>query len=307
MSSQDLQQAFDGESDAQDVANHVATCTPCNSALEVLQTQRDAVHYLSEPTGEQSPQSAVEHILTQSARAGREKLADLLYEMAKACLIVVPDFKRRVERRVEPRDAPVVSGELRSINSRLDDADAANDVTPLPQTTPEENRALSVARSCLTILENVEGESERGSLARSQLLMFEGNPSEAEELMDRLLATSVSSENRVLAQRNKMLASIRQEHYREAIKYGESVRRDGNDDPAILFNLAVSNAWLRDVSGFELAATGVGTLLSSGQHSWLSELVSYELPRFAQVLGLDEIEIQRAFGIGLTGSEEALS
>jgi len=296
MTPQDLQRAFDGEAGAQDVAGHVAGCAPCNSALELLQTQRDAVHYLSEPAGDQPPQAAVEHILAESARAGREKLADLLYELAKACLIVLPDLKRRVERRVEPRDAPIVSGELRAINSRLDDADASIDVTPVPQTTPEEDRALGVARSCLTILENVEGKTERCCLAVSQLLIFENKPQKAESVLDSLLDSDAKLVHRELVQRNRMLSLIRQERCEEAVEIGLASLKDHPNDCVFLYNLAVAHAHLGDRPQFESVCAALGKHIGIEGPQWLVDLIVYEIPRLASDLKMSPSEVEDCLG-----------
>ncbi|MHC5211295.1 MAG: hypothetical protein ACYTG2_11305 [Planctomycetota bacterium] len=167
-----LHKTFDKEPSAPDVAGHVARCAPCSDALGALQTQRDAVQFLA--GGEAGPatadRTAIEQILSATARTGREKLADLLYELAKACLIVLPDLERRIERKAEPREAPVVAGELRTINSRLDSSRSGVSLDGVPTQTPEEARALAAADACLRILANVEGNTERQQLAYSQVL-----------------------------------------------------------------------------------------------------------------------------------------
>jgi hypothetical protein len=303
MTPQDLQRAFDGEAGAQDVAGHVAGCAPCNSALELLQTQRDAVHYLSEPAGDQPPQAAVEHILAESARAGRERLADLLYELAKACLIVLPDLKRRVERRVEPRDAPIVSGELRAINSRLDDADASIDVTPVPQTTPEEDRALGVARSCLTILENVEGKTERCCLGLSQVSIFDGRPEVAEQLLSELLSSGQFVEHRDYAFRNYSHSLLRQRKYEEVVTVGEEALREFPRDGMLLFNVAVALAYLKDKQQFREYSRAVGKIITDDSATWLLDLVRFEVPRIAGEFQTSESEIADCFELSCESGE----
>jgi len=304
LSSGDLQRGFDGEGGAQDVATHVASCDPCGSALEVLQTQRDAVQFLTGTSVIRPAHTAVEHILANSARAGREKLADLLYEMAKACLIVLPDLKRRIERKVEPREVPVVANELRSINSRLEKVDGAVALRDVPQQTPEEARALKVARSCLTILDNVEGESERQQLAWSQVLIFESNPAEAERVLRRLLDSGDSLAHRELAQRNAMLALIRQGKYVDAIEVGDVAIEERPADVSILFNLAVSHAYLGDRRHFDRVARILASEVANGAPRWVIDALRYEVPRFAEILAESSVAVERSFGL-VTGAKES--
>ena len=297
-----LQRGFDGEGGAQDVASHVAGCDPCGSALELLQTQRDAVLFLTASAVVKPAHTAVEQILSSTARAGRAKLADLLYEMAKACLIVLPDLKRRIERKVEPREVPVVASELQSINSRLELTDGAVALRDVPHQTPEEARALKVARSCLAILDNVEGASERQQLAWSQVLMFERKPAEAERVLRSLLASPSGLDHVELVQRNTMLSLIRQEKCEEAISLGRQFLNDRPDDSVVLLNLAVAHAHLRQVSAFEAVAQRLATLCTTTAPTWVGSLLHFEVPRLADDLGVDRVTVSRLLGFS-AGSE----
>ena len=297
LSSVELQRGFDGEAGAQDVAGHVASCDPCGSALELLQTQRDAVQFLTGTSVIRPADTAVEQILTTTARAGREKLADLLYEMSKACLIVLPDLKLRIERKVEPRQVPVVSSELRSINVRLEMTDGSITLSDVPKQTPEEARALKVARNCLAILDNVEGASERQQLAWSQLLIFEGNPAEAERALRKLLETGVSAVNHQFALRNVLMALNQQRKYAESAEFAERALLEYPDDCALLYNLSVAVASLRDRERFRAVSSRFAGLAQRGLPEWLRGAVRYEVPNFASTLGMSPADIQECFGL----------
>jgi hypothetical protein len=303
LSSGELQRGFDGEAGAQDVATHVASCDPCGSALEVLQTQRDAVQFLTGTSVIRPAHTAVEHILANSARAGREKLADLLYEMAKACLIVLPDLKRRIERKVEPREVPVVANELRSINSRLEKVDGAVALRDVPQQTPEEARALKVARSCLTILDNVEGDSERQQLAWSQVLIFEGNPAEAERVLRGLLASDRLLSHRELAQRNAMYAFMQQRKYGDALALGLEALAERADDCVVLYNMAVCHASLRNRSQFDAVSHRLAQHVAHGSPEWLVQLLKYEVDNFAKSLNTSPSDVAASFSLQSDGSQ----
>jgi hypothetical protein len=99
-----------------------------------------------------------------------------------------------------------VASELQSINSRLELTDGSIALRDVPHQTPEEARALKVARSCLAILDNVEGASERQQLAWSQVLIFEGKPAEAEQVLRSLIDRDVSPENRHHVLRNTTMS-----------------------------------------------------------------------------------------------------
>jgi tetratricopeptide (TPR) repeat protein len=292
-----LHQNFDNEPNAPDVAGHVAHCVPCSDALSALQTQRDAVQFLSGPEAgaDISDRTAIEQILAATARTGREKLADLLYELAKACLIVLPDLKRRIERKAEPREAPLVAGELRTINSRLEASRAGVALDGVPAQTPEEARALGAADACLHILENVEGETERQQLALSQVLLFRDQPTAAEQLLQRLLQADRLLKYRDLVQRNTILSMIRQEKYAEAVELGEDVLAERPGDSCLLFNLAVAYAHLRDLKGFDRVAAELAASMKRCAPSWLVTVLRYEIPRFAEDLDVDQRRVDQCF------------
>jgi len=283
----------------------VASCDPCGSALELLQTQRDAVQFLTGTSVIRPAHTAVEHILANSARAGREKLADLLYEMAKACLIVLPDLKRRIERKVEPREVPVVANELRSINSRLETVDGAVVLRDVPQQTPEETRALKVARSCLTILDNVEGESERQQLAWSQVLIFESNPAEAERVLKRLLDGGVSCGNLGYALQNTTMSLNQQKRFADSVEFAQRALAQCPNDCVLLYNLSVALASLRDPQQFKAVSTRFAELVPKGIPDWLRRLISFEAANFAERLDMSQGDVVRCFGLS-TASEESV-
>jgi len=305
LSSDALHRGFDGEGDAQDVAGHVAGCDPCGTALELLRAQRDAVQFLTASSVVTPGHTAVEGILASSARAGREKLADLLYEMAKACLIVLPDLKRRIERKVEPREVPVVSNELRSINSRLENSDGAVALREVPQQTPEEARALRVARTCLEILDNVEGPSERQQLAWSQVLIFEGQPADAERVLRRLLARGVSDANCIHVLRNTTMSLNEQRRYRDSVEFAKSALSQCPNDCILLYNLAVSLASLKAQPEFRAVSSRLAELGSQEMPTWLRRLISFEAANFADRLDMTQSEVFRCFGLSSSPGDVA--
>lgn len=305
MRNADLQRAFDSESGARNIASHVTGCDPCGNVLAVLQTQRDALSFLATTRAFEADDTAVGYILATSARAGRAKLADLLYEMSKACLTILPNFKRRVERRVEPRGTTVVAAELRAIASRASTTASGATVLHIPSGTVAEANALSVAGKCLTILENVEGSSERQCLAYSQFLIFSERPADAEALLRTLIESGRALIHRELADWNLMHSLMRQRRHAEAVEIGRAALLLRPSDGVVLFNLAASHACLRERDEFEAASAKLKSLLESSDHGapeWLITLLRFEAPQFASCFDLSLDVVMRKFG--LSGVED---
>ena len=296
----DLQRSFDGEGDAPLVADHVTGCDSCNTALVLLQAQRDAVSYLTSAPSRISAKTAVERILMEAASSGRNKLADLLYETAKACLVMLPNVKRRIERRVEPRGFATVTSELKTIASRLGTTATGVTLLHLQDVPLGESNALSTASTCLSILENVEGQSERQCLAYSQVLIFSGNPVAAEDLLRRVLARGDELAHKDLAEWNIMFAMMRQRKHADAVNFGTAVLLQRPDDGVILYNLAACYAWLRNHERFEAMSARLASLLArsdEGAPEWLISLLRHEAPEFASCFDLTIEAIERKFGL----------
>ena len=301
MSSEFLHLAFDKEdkSHTERVARHVSNCDPCETALQLLQAQRDALAFLTH-VGVSNQRTGVEYLLARSAQAGRESLASLLYEMAKACLVMLPNLKRRIERRIEPRTVAVVTQDLRAMNARLGTTATGVTILHVPPEIPTEPRALATASSCLQVLQNVEGETERQVLALSQVLIFQAKPAEAESILRELLARTQPLEHRDLAQWNLMLALMRQKRYVEVIEFGQGALNERPNDFMVLYNLAASFAALRKRAEFEAMSDRLAKELATrdgGPPEWLIGLLRFEVPNFAECFGASPAEIERRFGL----------
>ena len=308
LNSDALQQAIDREDKlaAEAVASHVSQCDPCSTTLSVLQSQRDALQFLLADTSRPTDSAAIQRILRRSAKAGRDKLADLLYELSKACLVMLPNLRRRVERRVEPRGPTTVANELQRVAARLGTTATGVTMVYQPTATPTEDGAISTARACLQILENVEGPSERQCLAMSQVLIFEDKPNESELLLKALLRSSKSLAHSDLAEWNLMLSLMRQRRYPEAIDFGRRVIVDRPNDAVILYNLSACHASLRQPTEFDSVSKRLAQLMAStekGPPEWLINLIRYEAPNFAECLGISAAEVERRFGLATTRTE----
>jgi hypothetical protein len=288
----------DGGPQAKDLAEHIAGCEPCSSALHALELQGDAVAELARGAGGAGAGgTAVETILRVAARSGSARFADLAYELAKACLIQLPNLERRVRRVVEPREAKLVARELRTAHQRSGPGAHAADLKGVPDAAPAESEALRAAASCLRILENVEGASPRQVLGMSQVHIFEQKPEQAEKLLRELMEQPITPQMRQYARSNLMLALVRQAKYIDVVRIGDDALRQGPDEWAVLFNLAVAHAHLRHAEPFKTVAKRLGSLAVRSDSAYLSTLVQFEIPRLAEDLGSPLPDVERAFGM----------
>jgi hypothetical protein len=282
---------------AKDLADHIADCGACSSALHALELQGDAVSALAKQPEAGTPGTVIESVLRSAAKSGTGKLADLTYELAKACLVRLPDLERRVRRVVEPRKTPVVARELRTLNERRGLAVPRVELDALPSEDPAESDALRAATSCLNILKKMEGNSPRHVLGMSQVHVFAKRPELAESLLRELLEQPLSPQMDAYARINLMLSLTRQAKYDDVVALGQASLRRGIDNWEVLYNLAVAYAYLKNHSAFSAISSDLAKLVSRSQQSSLHDLLEYESPRFAAELSVDPRLIAQRFGI----------
>ncbi len=271
-------------------ADHLVACNPCGDALDTLKTQRDALVFLSTSHARTGPRSRIERVLTASAHAGREKLADLLYELAKACLVQLPEFRLRVERLVEPREADRVTEELKVLGLRVG---LGQQLEP----RAEWERTLRGAERSLSILENVEGRSSRHQLAMSQFYVFQGEPDRAESLLRSLLETEIPPGHRSLAFRNLLQALNRQEKYSVSAALGLEAVQAHSDDVVLWHNYAVAVSHLGLKERFQDIGETIAELVRAGVSPHALGLLENEVEGFAEDLGTTVGEVRRTLGL----------
>ncbi len=277
---------------------HVPTCGACSTTLTVLAAES---HGLQRLTHESAGGTAVERILARGVRQGDRKLADLVYEMAKACLVVVQDIDRRLHLATRPREAAVIERDVRGVAARLP-ARLREAASALPRGKPEEDQALSAAESCVRILERVEGPSERQRLAKSVWLICAGRASEAEGVLRGMLGGGGVLRNAHLA-RNLQWALIRQAKFDECVQIGERAVEAYPGDWQLAYNLTVACAWIGNREKFKNAARRLcGIQPPSKDVSRLRDrILQFEIPRFADALRTTDSEVARSLGVGTVG------
>lgn len=268
----------DSAGDPADVAQHVVSCHSCGTSLDTLKTHGDALKYLANRP--EQGQAVVERVLSSTAQAGRAALADLLYELAKACLIADPQAELRTRPIVQPRSPETIRPEVKRVGSRH-----SMHLGP---------GSIESCDKCLAILENVEGASDRHQLMTAQMKITDCRFSDAESVLRALLARATDESSRGYALINLSRTLIQQDRFAEAATIGEQAYMVRPHDFLAGYNLAIALAWLGDKSRFEEVA---GQLRSLDCSAWMRSLVVADSELIADKLRYSPSEFVTAFGV----------
>lgn len=195
---------------ATELVKHVLACDPCEASLAASPGRGLRLLLAG---GSREGETAVERILAAAADAGRDRLADLTYEMAKACLVLDTEFRSRVHPDVAPREFGVVRGEATVAGARLVDS---NEAEALPETAPAASQALVTGETCLRILAEIEGPSVRHHLATSAILNQTGRYAESEACLRALLERPMLLSEVTFAHQGLARCLLRQRRFDEA-------------------------------------------------------------------------------------------
>ncbi len=304
MPREQLERLLDREAARADVLAHVPACHPCTTALTVAASQRDFMQHLAvEPAG-----TAVQVLLRSGERAGAQRLADLVYELAKACLASFEDLQRRVRMVQVPRSAHVVHQDIDGISTRLSGRLAAGAKSSNAADALQKSDAMLAWRSSLAILNSIEGRSARHELMRAVLLIHSDQPSGAVQLLTTLMQTELSEEHRKLAHWNLLWALIRQQKFEEVLSAGKTALAEYPGDWTSTYNLAVASAWLRRSALFQQYARSLAQVapISTSERNHRRQLLAFEAPRFAECLGIETSMVRKWFALtagDLVGNE----
>ncbi len=248
---------------------------------------REALGYL---TGEGRPQSAADLLDGLYARfraAGREKLADLVYEMTKACLAALPDFSVRTLLHDEPRTPEAISGELTTMSECLAGVDEPPDLASVARRRPEAPAALADADKCLAILARLEGDSGRQQLALALYAIHARQPARAEALLRELLARKSERPDVLhMADVNLAFALLRQGRYAEVVPLARAAAVRSPDDPVPWFNLLAASAELNDRAGFEEGVSALAALQARTGSTLIARWFERDLPMLGRLAGV---------------------
>jgi hypothetical protein len=270
---------------------------------------REALGYL---TGEGRRQSATELLDGLYARfrvAGRGKLADLVYEMTKACLAALPDFSVRTLLHEPPRAPEIISGELATMSACLAGVSEPADLSSIARRRPEPPVALADADKCLTMLARLEGDSGRQQLALALYAIHAGEPARAEELLRGLLARRHEAPEILrIAEVNLAFALLRQGRYAEVVPLGLAAVARSPDDPVPWFNLLAASAELGDRARFEEGVSALHALHARTRGALVPAWIARDLPMLAALAGVPETRLAELAAAGASaGAPEPAS
>lgn len=248
--------------------------------------------YLQSKQGAKSVRTLVQRMLDAAVSAGHRRLSDLVYEMAKSCLVAVPEFEQRMLVHAAPRRRDQVAEDVRDLGARLaaidhpsQEADAVVDVA---RHTLSRQAALDDGSACLQALERLEGRSGRQQVAVALHEIHIGSLPDAETRLRDLMDADIPAITRQNVFRNLMLVLLRQEHWQDALEVAETAEADWPDDPVRIMNVCYATARLGDAEGFENHVRRLVAIQAREQRPRVSAWIQEDLPRLADALGLSK-------------------
>jgi len=242
--------------------------------------RRLLVAQLLDRRGTRAMGRAVQRLLDVSLDAARARLADLVYELGKACLSRLPDFPERTLIHAPPRRASVVAGELAALSERLE---AARRDVPRVRVGGEHGDVLDEVRRCLDVLAGLEGESGRQQVLRAMAAIHAGAPAEGERILRALDDEAYDARTRRRALVNLALALLRQDRHAEALAAARVAADRWPDSPVSAVNMLYATARLGDRDGFLDALRR----LAQAQHSpWAAAWTRENLASLGELVGL---------------------
>lgn len=282
-----------------DLAGHIVGCDPCGESLDSLQAQGNALKYLA-TDGEGGDVAVVERVLSESARAGRQKLADLLYELAKACLVMHSQEAARHHQWVSPRSIESVVDKIGRLADRGIDASHTDSIRHLANGVERIDAAINAADNCLGLLRQVEGGSGRQTLGVAQARYQQGNYSEAISIYEGVLNQPHPDEIRGMAQANLICMLNRQGEFESAAKIGANLIECPASSFMAGFNYAVALAYLGRAREFESVARQLAIEIRKPGGDWKARLVDTDVESLSQRLEESEPVVREWFGIDRT-------
>jgi hypothetical protein len=252
----------------------------------------EALGYLTGEGRRHSADALLKQLYARFRVAGHEKLADLVYEMVKACLSALPDFSVRTRLLVEPRRAEVIAGEVSTMADCLRGVAPPPDLSSLARGRPEADAALEDARKCLEILRLLEGTSGREQLALALWMIHVGRHAQAELQLRALLARPGEPEPiHRLAEVNLGFALLRQRRFAEVLPVAEAAIARTPQDPVPWFNLLAALSELGDTARFERAAETFRAQHARPASPLVAAWIANDLAMLAEVAGLNRTRI----------------
>lgn len=231
----------------------------------------------------------VQRMLEESAVAGRRRLADLVYELAKACLLAVPGLRQRMLVQRAPRERTVVACDVVNLSERLSHVDQSLDTAAVESLASRRTLglgALDDAQQCLDVLVSLEGRSGRQQVAVALHLIYSERLVEAETLLRSLLDADLPAATRQNVFRNLALTLLRQDRWSQAAEIAELSADEWPDDPVQTMNLCYAAARMEDAPRFQENVSRLVSLNGRAPSHRVQSWIDGELPGLARDLGM---------------------
>jgi len=247
----------------------------------------EALSWLTGEGRSHDPAALLVQLRERFAKAGHGKLADLVYEMVKACLAALPDFSVRTLLHDRPRPAEVISGEVRVMSETLAGVEEPADLTGLAQSCPEAAAALDDAAKCIDVLERLEGRSGRQQLAFALAAIHAGRAAGAEQTLRALIANGGESPEILrIAEVNLAFALLRQARYAEVVPLAMAAIERSPEDPVPWFNLLAARSELDDAAAFERDVESLRELYAQSGSALIRGWIENDLAMLGDLAGL---------------------
>jgi len=262
-----------------------------------------ALAYLSGEGRDRTPERLLSGLYERFASAGQQKLAELVYEMCKARLSVLPDFSARTHHDAAPRQPGEINRDMKVMAESMRGVSETVSLSPADRPLPDhsdEDLVLDDVERCVAVLATLEGESPRQQLVLGSLHCQRGEPERAEPLLRKLLAQADSDvdddiDETVLrcAHVNLAFALHRQELSAEALACAESALELYPDRETLHFTAIGSASDLGDRPRFEQALSRLMALQRAAPRALISTWIAHDLTRVARRVGLTDADIAR--------------
>jgi tetratricopeptide (TPR) repeat protein len=255
-----------------------------------------ALAYLTGEGRDRSPERLLSGLYERFAVSGKQKLADLVYEMCKARLGVLPDFAARTYHAVVPRAPGDITRDMQVMRESMRDVTDAVSLAPADAPLPgsDEGLVLGDVERCVEVLSTLEGTSPRHQLVLGSLYCSQGHPDRAEALLRALLDDEdVDAAMKRYAHVNLAFAVHRQNRSAEALELAEQSLERYPDRETLHFTAIGSASDLGDRSRFERAVDRLLALQRSSPRELITTWIAHDLGRVARRVGFTDEEVAR--------------
>jgi hypothetical protein len=236
---------MDASGSAPELAQHLANCSPCRAELDILAAQRDVLTRVGNRPVKDG-EHLVARVLRVAAEEGNAKLADLLYMMARACVIAAPPVVPADEAvELDPTINPPVPIEgLRPQFDAMARRASTKPNSALPTSTPSLERALEDAELCLRVLERLEGMSARRRYFEARIATRRGDSARVIDILTPMCSESLPRALWLAVRWHLSAAYLRSQRPSEAVDVCSEALKVCPEDHALLLNRAVADAAL---------------------------------------------------------------